>query len=278
MDIIFVRTRYQYDSYTDYWKLVELSGFPTCFTDEIDINKENALYIVSPVNGEISDFAGDRKLVDISKAKIAMWNLERPGGSGSLVKFAEDNVHMTEKYFHRIILSDKALFKACKTLTGADAFAYTVLGIHEDLGQPGSYLGKVYDLIHLSCYSNYRSELFDAPDRPKSKYHGFTVATNGWGTARHMNLQLARCMLSIHQDGYPVIEPLRYVLAAAYGLLTFSDYSMDPFPYEPLNVQDLPRFIKNYDREMYERGIALRNYMLENYTFRDCVEAVSEVI
>ena len=39
--IIFTRTRHTYDSYSDFWKLVELSGFNICFVDEIDISLEN---------------------------------------------------------------------------------------------------------------------------------------------------------------------------------------------------------------------------------------------
>ncbi len=47
---------------------------------------------------------------------------------------------------------------------------------------------------------------------------GFTVATNSWGVERHNQLMASRIMLNIHQDMFQYIEPLRMVLAAAYGL------------------------------------------------------------
>src|SRR5690606_2822228 len=52
--IIFARTCTPYDSYQDFWRLVELSGFPTCFVDEIDVDSNN-VYIFSPNNGETTN-------------------------------------------------------------------------------------------------------------------------------------------------------------------------------------------------------------------------------
>ena len=50
-EIRFVRTRHFYESYQDFFRLVELSDFETIYVDELDISKEG-VYIVCPMNGE----------------------------------------------------------------------------------------------------------------------------------------------------------------------------------------------------------------------------------
>jgi hypothetical protein len=45
-DIIFARTRWNYESYVDYWDLVELSNFPIVWLDEMDLSKIGTTYIV----------------------------------------------------------------------------------------------------------------------------------------------------------------------------------------------------------------------------------------
>ena len=58
-DIIFAKPVRHYDSYTDFWRLVELSGFPTIYVNEIDITKPG-IYITSPMNGDyIEHMAGE---------------------------------------------------------------------------------------------------------------------------------------------------------------------------------------------------------------------------
>ena len=68
-DPVFVRTRHEYGSYQDYWRMVELAGFPTCYSDELDPASDNT-YIVTVRNGENEQgWPGAR-------AHIIHWNIE----------------------------------------------------------------------------------------------------------------------------------------------------------------------------------------------------------
>lgn len=270
-NIIFARTRWHYESYTDYWELVKLSKFQTCYVDEIDLNND-AVYIVSPMNGEIYDRFPTGVDGGYSNSKLILWNLERPG-SGSLTKFAIDNFEL-RKYFHKVILSDVVLANQCANITHSNFFQYVTLGLHQDLGYPGTYANKLYDYIHLSCYSPNRSWLFDTPSSPKLDIAGCSIANNSWGDERHIKLQRSRYMLNVHQDDWHFIEPLRFVLAAAYGLPIVSERCENCYPYNLLTfntISDIKRYAKQYDSDMYDYGILNRDHMLK-YPFRECVE------
>jgi len=206
-DIIFARTRYAYDSYTDYYKLVQLSGFPICYIDEMDVADPNNLYIVSPMNGEMLDFMSDENKRNNHKATLIQWNLERPSGSNGMQQYINDNKKLLHQdYFDMIIVSDHVLAQQ-------SGFVYVPMGSHEGLGYPGDYQDKFYDFIHLSCYSSNRSWLFKDPSTPKEEIDGLKIATNGWGEERHQRLLRSRFMVNVHQDEYMFIEPIRFSLA-----------------------------------------------------------------
>ena len=218
-DIVFARTRYVYDSYTDFWKLVELSEYPVVYVDEIDVKDRAKTYIAAPFNGEFFPLGEVKR-----KCKIFLWNLERPLGSGGAEQYKEHlTKHISNGYIDDVIVSDVALAK----ITG---YKYVPVGSHKDLGSPGS--DKKYDYIHLMCYSNRRGILFDEPTKPKTSFSGRSIALNGWGEARHKSLQESRFMLNVHQDTDMIMEPLRFALAAAYELpiLTENLYE-NSYPY-----------------------------------------------
>lgn len=271
-EIIFAKTRWDYQSYTDYWTLVELSGFPTCYVDEIDLDRD-AVYIVCPMNGEIYDRFANEPVTLNRKARMMMWNLERPGDD-SVQQYAQGNKKL-QKYFQKILISDKALAHKCADIANSDVFAYVTLGVHEGLGYPGSFEDKRYDLIHLACYSLARSSLFDTPSSPKRVYDECSVAPNGWGLERIMYLKESRFMLNVHQDRHKFMEPLRFALAAMYGLPIITDYCIDssPYPSYALNVGNPRKYVKTYTRLTYDIGLMFRQYMIEHFQFSACVKA-----
>lgn len=265
--IKFARTRWQYDSYTDLWKLAWLSDFLIVFTDEIDWDS-NDTYITAPMNGELKH--RDNHLQD-RNCKIVLWNLERPG-DGTVEQYRDDSNSLIENgVIDQVIVSDKQLAKD----TG---FTYVPLGGHAGLGEPGTE--KMYDLVHLMAYSNRRGEWFQEPSQNRRIMGQFTVAQNGWGEDRHKALQASRFMFNIHQDNHPYIEPLRFVLAAAYGLPIITEESSNYWPY------DIYHYITfKLGREMDVIGEALQQYkwwdvvgkdmrktMCENWTFRNMLE------
>lgn len=272
--ITFVRTRWDYDSYKDFWKLVKLSEFPFVYVDEIDIYDSDKTYILSPMNGELKDFYGDKD-PSSRTSKIFLWNLERPSGSGGISNYIRDNQKLIDDmYIDGVIVSDRYLADITK-------FMYIPLGSHKDFGSPGDIQIKMYDLIHISCYSGNRHWMFDSPGNPKHTLGGMSVATNGWGEFRDMNLKRSRIMLATHQDGFPFIEPLRYAVASAYGLPIISEFCEDHFPYEfgihmattfhPI-VESARDMLRNYEY-WYSEGLRLRDYMTKEYSFRNCLES-----
>ena len=225
-EIVFARTRHIYDSYTDFWRLVELSEFPTVYVDEIDLNSPGTVYISSPFNGEFFPLSEQKK----RKSKLLLWNLERPSASGGVDEYKLHlDKHIKDGYISGVIVSDTTLAKA----TG---FSYVPLGSHPELGEPG--MNKSFAYIHLMCYSNRRSLLFNSPQEIKNQYGGLNIAPNGWGEDRHQGLQKSWLMLNVHQDDLNYLEPLRFALAIAYGLPVLSEnlYS-EPFPYHNATVQ-----------------------------------------
>jgi len=267
-EIVFARTRYTYDSYTDFWKLVELSEFPVVYVDEIDTTIPRVSYIASPFNGEFFGIDGARA----PGTKIYLWNLERPGGSGSLEEYKRSNLeHIKNGYIDDVIVSDSSLAQLTK-------FHYVALGSHEGLGTPWNT--KLFGFIHLMCYSNRRGFLFDTPSKPKDSFAGCGIAPNGWGEERHYNLQRSWYMLNVHQDEHQYLEPLRFALAAAYGLPILSEnLTAKPFPYNdgviqfPLDqIGPAMMSAMRGRHQLSQMGNTMRDFVLKHQTFRQCIE------
>ena len=275
-DIMFAQTRWNYHSYTDYWELVRLSGFPIVWLDEMDLYRHEVLYIVSPMNGEFEPFMEQHK---DRFSKVMLWNLERPSGSGGLQQYIDDNRKYIDKgYLDGIIVSDRAL-------ANDTGFTFVPLGSHIGLGRPGSARDRLlgYSLIHLSCYSNHRAWMFRTPSDPYIELEGLPVARNSWGIARHRALMQTQYMLNVHQDDYLYMEPLRFSLAAAYGLPILSEQCFDVYPYQEgwvsmsPNVRDLLRTewigdSKEFMDMYYQLGLNMRKTMTTIYSFKNSLE------
>lgn len=249
-DIIFAQTRFDYrnpengfGSYHDYYRLVELSGFPTCYLDEIDADDPSKCYIFSPVNGEIKD--GDRFIGwPNAKAKIIFWNIEQ-GDYGPIPGVSETWA------------SDKAF---------ADTIGarYVLMGSHPGLMNyaPIARDGK-YDVIMLS-YMTPRRQQMAVWLREK----GLTLAPNAWGLERHNLLMQSRVMLHVHQNNHRYIAPQRWALAAAYKLPMVSETlekRMD-FGHSQLLVSDytdMPDYIRHWTQQdiLTYYGEALHQYL-----------------
>ena len=277
-EIVFARTRWNYDSYTDYWKLVELSGFPIVWLDEMDLSKLGTTYIVSPMNGEFTPYMEQNKG---RVSKVLLWNLERPGDDGIQGYVNSNQLYIGAGYLDGVIVSDKQL--------AYDAgFKFVPLGSHYDLGTPGDLDARLngFDLIHLCCYSLHRSFLFRIPEEPRDNILGLTVATNGWGDERHTRLMSSRFMLNIHQDEYPYIEPLRFSLAAAYGLPILSEHCAEIYPYSrdwmTMSVpgHDVTELLNSewvrdpvmFTERGFNAGLEMRKFMSTVQSFRVCLE------
>jgi hypothetical protein len=222
---IFARTRYVYDSYSDFWRLVELSGFETCYTDEIDLERE-CIYIVTPINGELRPHVRHRKstLKGAQRAQIIVWSLERPDSGDLKGKSVEQAVLDANSeilnYVTRIWTSDRWVASVDPRSN------HVILGSHPDLRQ-GPKGDPQYDLIHLSYTIPRRRGIYDG-----LAASGLKIAGNCWGADRDWSLRITRAMLNVHQTPAPIMEPLRIAIAAAYKLPYLSEFTRDPYPLE----------------------------------------------
>lgn len=276
-EIIFVRTRYIYDSYWDFWKLVELSNFKTCYVDEIDISQD-AIYIVTPCNGEWRPHINnENKLVSEGKknvgAHLILWNLERPEGSaGSVGRYGQQQRFLkygvwengkqekindrgeTEISYGRFIdevwVSDQRL--AAET---SHATRFVVLGSDKGLGEPDDE--KKYRFCYMSYANGRRQSILKHfpsndramdntnPDEPWPSFWPWEDAENKekYSSRRDEVLRQSRFALNVHQDHHPFQEPLRFALFASYGIPLLSESIFDAYPW----VSDKTIIFSHYD-------------------------------
>lgn len=264
MDIVFCKTRWHYGSYTDYWRLVELAGFEQVYLDELEPGRK-AVYIVSPRNGELPTVLP--RLQGRHDCKFVWWCLERPDAQGSVTESQP-----VEQAIDELWLSDRWLAGMHEDFGWAPV-RYVTLGSHRDLGQPGKQ--TEFDWTHLSYAIPRRQAIYN--------FIGGKMLPNCWDVARHEGLQGTRIMLNVHQDEWPVVEPLRWALAAAYALHLISERVHDPYPLRPgidfvwsqhgKLVEVVQSFMAN-PKPGY--GPKLRDRLTRQFEFGKCVkEAVS---
>lgn len=293
-EIIFAKPVHKYDSYTDFWRLVELSGFPTISVSDIDITLDQVI-ITAPMNGDYKEhFVGNlaewettgeitggqlkyQKESGLPRlAHMIIWNLERPSGNGSVGNYAmESKSWIDNRFADEVWVSDAAL--ADETM-----LRYVVLGSDYGLGEPGGK--KKYDFTHMSAAS-------ETPRRPNI-YKNFDtrkIGPNCWPWDSNPNrdevLKQSRFALNVHKDDWPFCEPLRFALFAAYGLPIISERLKSSFPYGDDIVQHgyhgLVDGLKGHLNDDYDRwremGQRLRKKLCEDLQFGKMVRrAVDE--
>lgn len=247
--ITFVKPDWHYDSYIDFWRLVELGGFPVIPLGELDISKPG-VFIVAPMNGEWRPRIGRQK-DKARNAHLILWLLERPSGAGSLPKYNQDNWALLNgwkqyedgprkddyffadegPYVEEIWVSDRWL--AEKT---APHTRFVILGSDEGLGEPGTH--RKYQFSHMSVVTGRRGSIY-------KHFHSDTIGPNCWPrNGRNEVLQQSRFGMALRQDSGVYQEPLRMALFAAYKLPIICESPYDAFPWSPEFCSLLP-----YDEE-----------------------------
>lgn len=262
-DIIFAMPRYHYHSYTDFWSLVELSQFETCYVEEVDVRR-HAVYIFTPHNGEWNPHINNQ-IQCHHNAHLIHWNLERPSGSGGIGNYARssrDNIY--KRLVDDVWVSDRRM----SLETGLH---YVTLGSDYGLGEPGDT--KVYDFCHMSYIVNRRKSVYDMFDQK-------IIGPNCWPPMRDQVLKQSRFALNIHQDQYPFQEPLRFALFAAYGLPILTEEITDAYPwnddvmvFNPYNGIEgrLNQMLGNDYTRWKDMGLRARDYMCDTFNFKKMV-------
>lgn len=272
---IFVRTRYDYDSYRDFWALVELSEFETCFVDEIDLQSENT-YIVTPVNGELRPHISHRRAHGPQHARVIWWNLERPDGPGTRVlsKMLDDIL----QYVDEVWVSDRYYASL------DPRHQFVPLGSHRGLAHHRRSIKPEYDVALMACANPRRDRIiYDLKRGTRRGPPGLLVAPNAWGDERSRILSTTTVLLNTHQhdEWAPIGEPLRIALAAAHEMCLISEWIDDPWPLEPhfdiirannlADIVGLSRIWAASGDAAREMGRRLHQTLCVNHTFRICV-------
>lgn len=194
-----------YRSYVDFFRLVELSGYPIIPLSQLDPNSDNT-YIITPLNGEwLNGWTNPR-------ARIIHWELEwrtdwraevnEPPGVAEV--WASDKWYATQ--------------------IGA---RYVPVGGNVNLNESGNYpeYPVNYDVSLLS-YQTHRRQVVTA----QLENAGLRLApiSNLWGRQRSITLLQSHAMVHVHQhDHMPTVAPLRLCLAAAHRLPLISETIRD---------------------------------------------------
>lgn len=255
-DVVFCRTRYAYDSYRDYWTLVELNGYPTCYIDEIPrAGVRDKTFILTPLNGEWENGV-------VTDGRVILWQFEWNVDGAFRVPSGVSEVWAPDAWFATCIQAK-----------------YVPLGGDARLNpEPDATREKRYDVAMLSYMVNRRQEV-----AAQLQGRGLTLAPNGWFDERHETLLASRVMCHVHQHGHiPAVAAQRFVLAAAYGLPLFTETLADVgiFDHHRLLMTDhvhyaefVAMWLKAPTQRLVDLGQAIRHLLTVEYPFRRCIEA-----
>lgn len=253
MGIVFVKPQFHYDSYTDFWRLVSLSGFEWCYQNEVNIYSNN-IYIHCPANDvtpKLNWWQRKRKT-----ARFIIWDLERPKPRGGIKNHRKYLQHFN---YDEVWHSDAQLAKDSET-------KFVILGSDKQLGNKPAFF-KRYKYAHMS-YENGRRETILQDVKGK-------IAPNCWGRKRDKILRQTQIGLNIHQDNDLYGEPLRFALFAAYGLPIVSEKLYDHFPLNNLIYQlDYRNFVTQLDKLKVnsKRGLEIHDLLCNKYQFKNVVQ------
>lgn len=246
---IFIAPRQVYPSYSDFWTLVQLSGYEVLYADEINPGDTQATYI----------FSGPEDIPDLTgwQARTVFWQLEYAGDYTEQANIrSADYVWSSDP--HHAAQTDSR---------------YVLLGSHRGLNPSLDRGSNRYDVTMLAYMTDRRrrlqaelDELNWSPDYPGHD-----------GEGRHDVLRTSRLMLHAHQHDEAALTPLRFALAAAYRLPVIAEAVPDSGNYlgkvQFAPYGDLPTHARRFlSGEMPLSGDKLYQWLCEDYTFYDGVE------
>lgn len=207
-DVYFVKTVHHYQTYEDWFRLVELSGYPIIDYDAVDIDSTNA-YIFTPLSAEWETRWTDRPVRAEIILADAEWRLkessyEWPESALTIPPFVKRVWAFDKWYAERI---------------GAQ---YVPLGSHAGL-VGDAQTDERFDVSVMAYIWGRRGGTLEA-----MRGKGVTIAPNAWGDERDAILKASSAMLHIHQhEKVHTVAPLRYAIAAAYHMPLISESVYD---------------------------------------------------
>lgn len=220
-DPIFVLTG-DYASYTDFWRLVDLSGFRTVPHQSVDLGQASTTYIFPTLDQNMMACL-EASPQGLRKAKAVFWNLERPDAN------LRPGMDLHETY-------NKA---AGEILTWADEIWVSDRLVHAmDVRTKFVVLGGHPGLAHDEPRARYRDVVHIGQDTPRRRkilqQLGLYVTVHeapSYGAERARALLGSKIMLGIDRvDGIHFSASLRWIVAAAFRLPVLQEEVADPHP------------------------------------------------
>lgn len=258
-DVIFARPDHTYASYSDFWRLVELSGYPIITIGEIDDASDN-VYIFSTPDTHWHD-GTVRKGWPNARARIICFNIEW---------------YLDVDYR---VVPGVEVWSADKWYAERTGTRYVPLGSHPDLKlRPDSPNGRVYDVVTLAAPSVNRYTA-----QGQLRMYDVSEAPNAWGDERHTILMQSRAMLHAHQwADRPTVAPQRFALAAAYGLPLITETLADEGIYGKgyklmCGIDYMGQAVSTWLKpenanHLADYAGALHGLLCEHHTFRKVIE------
>lgn len=211
-DPIFIRPDDHYDSYTDYWRLVDLCGFPTGTLADIQPHSDNT-YILTMLN-------------------LGAWQDAGLGWPGASARIIYWDIEWHDVDYHHVVPGLNEFWSSDRWYAQARGYTFVPMGSHQDLIQC-SYTARwngaaLYDVVLMAYMGPPRRQ--DVANEMKAA--GLMIAPNAWGEQRTRNLQQSKIMVNIHQhDAYPCTAAQRWAMAASAGLPLLTEHCADSSPY-----------------------------------------------
>lgn len=262
-NVYFVKTKTHYDPYCDLFRLAELSGYPVCYIDEIDIHDASKTYIFTPLNGETENGWQD------VQAQIILFDLEWRLDLSDY-KWSE-SLLVIPPGVSRVWASDKWYAERI----GAE---YVPLGSHAGLVGDAVLNGDGYDVALLAYLSGRRTHIA----AQLQNQYGLKLAPNAWNPERDAMLKSTTAMVHVHQhDKVPTVAPLRFALAAAYKLPLISERVYEPDLFKDVvlfaEYGSIPDYaaalVKHSPTLLRAWGNALHDRLCVSNSFRSFIEA-----
>ena len=275
--IFFARTRYEYGSYIYFWRLVELSGIPVCYVDQIDLESDD-IYIVTPVNGEFRPHMEYRTSLlkgAPRRCRTIWWNLERPGDESTT------DQTLTVPAWRASLDSFALLFDsfwACdRHISLFDSrMIHVLVGGDARMMEGAPVRPYTYDFCHFSYVNGRRDQIYAG-----LVHRGLKMAPPDWAASRQLAWNSSKVLVNVHQNAVLGGEQIRFAMAAAYSVPLISEALADPYPlvqgvdflgadYGNL-VERAYQAITGPQEQLDEIAKNLREKLTGYYNFKDCV-------
>jgi len=251
---IFAHPRWDYQSYSDFKRIVELSGYQSCYMDEMDLQSDNTYIFSTP---------------------DTYWGHGWPDAKCRIIAYLFE--WYTDVDYSAI--PNVEIWCADKYWANRIGARYVPMGSHADLNpRPQDSADKVYDVCTLWAGSYNRYHADDLMNRVD-----LSRAPNGWGEERHRILSQSRMMVAVHQNPEAkTLAPQRWALAAAYKLPVISETLADAGLLADVTIQcdleDVGEIAASWKRienagKLRAKGEALHQLLCHEYTFRKGIES-----